>query len=165
MKRERALQRKSNPWFSLPFIFAWPKCLLKVRERHNHSILTPSSCDLLRSSHHRPPAPPAILKGSLSNASQNSKTYLVYSGTWSYGLDSSSSWKFKLSCEIDSEFDFVSVKEEYVMKGYFIMKDESTEAGKSKVPEEVRTNVPARSEATRLIILRRSDRRNLTHRF
>ncbi|GMI15374.1 hypothetical protein TrLO_g6718 [Triparma laevis f. longispina] len=83
-----------------------------------------------------PPAPPAILKGSLSNASQNSKNYLVYSGTWSYGLDSSSSWKFKLSCEIDSEFDFVSVKEEYVMKGYFIMKDESTEAGKSKVPEE-----------------------------
>ncbi|GMI15359.1 hypothetical protein TrVE_jg2728 [Triparma verrucosa] len=83
-----------------------------------------------------PPAPPAILKGSLSNASQNDKQFLVYSGTWSYGLESPEAWKFKLSCEVDKAFDFVTPKAEYVMKGYFIMKDDSVEAGKSKVPEE-----------------------------
>ena len=70
----------------------------------------------------------------------------MYSGTWSYGLESPEAWKFKLSCEVDKAFDFVTPEAEYVMKGYFIMKDDSVEAGKSKVPEEVRSGAKRGAE-------------------
>ena len=46
------------------------------------------------------------------------------------------SYKFKLSCEVSADFDFIAPAASYSMKGYFIMKDEAAEGGKAKVPEE-----------------------------
>eukprot|EP00520_Triparma_pacifica_P007290 CAMPEP_0118652620 /NCGR_PEP_ID=MMETSP0785-20121206/11411_1 /TAXON_ID=91992 /ORGANISM="Bolidomonas pacifica, Strain CCMP 1866" /LENGTH=252 /DNA_ID=CAMNT_0006545141 /DNA_START=22 /DNA_END=777 /DNA_ORIENTATION=+ len=87
------------------------------------------------------PAPPAILKGALSIAGEGDKKALIYTGTWSYGVDSTDAWKFKLKSPIVADFNFTKPAASYTFSGYFIIPDDAVPGGKSKILEqEVRFN-------------------------
>ena len=85
------------------------------------------------------PAPPAILKGALSNAGDGDKKYLIYTGVWSYGVDSTDAWKFKLKAPIPADFSFNKPDSSYTFSGYFIIPDDTVPGGKSKILEDAVT--------------------------
>jgi hypothetical protein len=101
------------------------------------------------------PTPPTILKGGLSiGKDDNGNASLIYSGTWSFGLDSPSSSKFKFRCTSESLSSYTSTKKmdtvlaaphkfgkELMFDGYFIMKKEGDEDGDgSSMKEKIKEN-------------------------
>ena len=84
------------------------------------------------------PEAPTILKGKLSEyVDKEGGNNLLYSGTWTFGLESSDASKFKLTTPLASPFDYTKPAGSYTFTGFFIMKGEDGE--KSKVPEEAVT--------------------------